>query len=221
MDLVGGKKTTHCHHRNGPESIGKHVNAVWPALKPCANRGSVMHRTFACSVQEKPPRPEVGNFPAFPIRNVTCALALAGKATELHNLIFYNRRDWPKAGSPHWEEAEYGCRAVAEVAASGSGQAELPTSSCVFSPSSDPLGCSSLLSHSHTECRSFSFSPGRQSPDLPFLTDTPRMPSDAASGNGLSHGPSKSTKRTHLRQWQTPQSCTRHQSRRSDHLGET
>lgn len=50
---------------------------------------------------------------------------------------------------------------------------------------------------------------------------TPRMPSDAASGIGLSHGPSKSTNQTHLRQWQTPQSYTRHQSRRSDHLGET
>lgn len=75
------------------KSIGKHINAVWPALKPCPNRGSVLHISFTCSVQEKPPRPEVGNSPAVLIRNVTCALALAGKATGLHNLAFHDRYD--------------------------------------------------------------------------------------------------------------------------------
>lgn len=54
------------------------------------------------------------------------------------------------SGSPRWEEAG-GCRALAEVAATGSGQAELPTSSCVFSLSSDPFGHSSLLSLTPTQ----------------------------------------------------------------------
>lgn len=75
------------------KSIGKHGNAIWLALKPRANRHSVMHRSFACSVQEKPQRHEVGNFPAFPIKNVTCALALARKVTGLCNLVFRDRWD--------------------------------------------------------------------------------------------------------------------------------
>lgn len=51
------------------------------------------------------------------------------------------------SGSPRWEEAEGGCRALAEVAATGSGQ----VCSCVFSLSSDPFGHSSLLSLTPTQ----------------------------------------------------------------------
>lgn len=101
------------------------------------------------------------------------------------------------SGSPRWEEAEGGCRALAEVAATGSGQAELPTSSCVFSLSSDPFGHSSLLSLTPTQSvAAFLSLLATNPPGPPFLSDTPGMSSDAASGHGLSPGPGLLTGQT-------------------------
>lgn len=58
------------------------------------------------------------------------------------------------------------------------------------------LDAVSFLSHSHIECGSFSRL-ATKPPDQPFLPDTPRLSSDAASGNGSNHGPSLPTRNTY------------------------
>lgn len=75
------------------KSSGKHTTAVWPAPKPCLckQRLRAAKNLLHMLGSRKPPKPEFGSFPVDLIRNVPCALALAGKATGLYSPIFDDR----------------------------------------------------------------------------------------------------------------------------------